>query len=281
MEVQITQIPKIEIFTTIFQNLMIFSDQVNLQFDGKGLYIQGMDNSHVSIFELSIPAEWFDKYVAPTAPATIGLNAVIFSKILASREKTQEMKILYNPAADDDRLRIFMGNFAAHAVAAADGAASVASSHTTPPPFDRTFEMPLVDIETDLLSIPEIEYEAEITICSAKMAAVVQQLKMFNETMTIVCTEDKISLNSSDNTSASMTVEIKIDEVSEYSIDEGKEIKLSYSLNYMNNICKFHKIAREVQICLTGEYPMKMIYDIGGGANMKFFLAPKMSDCDD
>jgi len=165
-----------------------------------------------------------------------------------------------------------MGNFSE-----TSDTASVASiTH----PFDRTFEMPLIDIETDLLSIPETEYEAEITLCSAKMAAVVQQLKMFNETMTIICSEGKILLNSSDNSSASMTVEIKIDEVSEYSIDEGKEIKLSYSLNYMNNICKFHKIAREVQICLTSEYPMKMNYDMGDGANMKFYLAPKVGEDD-
>lgn len=278
MEIQLTQIPKIEVFTTIFQNLLVFSDQFNLQFDNERLYIQGMDTSHVSIFELSIPAAWFDKYVAPAVPATIGINAVVLSKILASREKTQEMRMLYDPAGDDDKLRIFMGCTKEAGSTTHEGG-SVAT-HATPPPFDRAFEMPLVDIESDLLAVPEIEYEAEITVCAAKIAAVVQQLKMFNETMTIVCTEDKISLNSADNSMASMTVEIKIDEVSEYSIDEGKEVCLSYSLNYISNICKFHKIAREVQICLTAEYPMKMVYDIGGGANMKFYLAPKIGEDD-
>jgi len=275
MEVQIKNISKIEVFTIIFQNLMIFSNNVNLQFDNKGLYIQGMDTSHVSIYELSIPSIWFDKYTPPSKPVTIGLNSVIFTKILTSREKTQEIKILYNTVDSNDKMHIFMGNFA-------EGTASATTSQSsTAHPFDRTFEMPLIDIETDLLSIPEIEYEAEITLCSAKMAAVVQQLKMFNETMTIICSEDKILLNSSDNSLASMTVEIKIDEVTEYSIDEGKEVKLSYSLNYMSNICKFHKIAREVQICLTGEYPMKMNYDIGDGASMKFYLAPKIGEEED
>jgi len=276
MEVQIKNISKIEVFTIIFQNLMIFSNNVNLQFDTKGLYIQGMDTSHVSIYELSIPAIWFDKYTPPPTPVTIGLNSVIFTKILTSREKTQEIKILYDINDSNDKLRIFMGNF----TEAQTDTASVTAQSSVAHPFDRTFEMPLIDIETDLLSIPEIEYEAEITLCSAKMAAVVQQLKMFNETMTIICSEDKILLNSSDNSSASMTVEIKIDEVSEYTIDEGKEVKLSYSLNYMSNICKFHKIAREVQICLTGEYPMKMNYDMGDGANMKFYLAPKIGEED-
>lgn len=277
MEVQIKNISKIEVFTTIFQNLMVFNDHVNLQFDTKGLYIQGMDTSHVSIFELFITAAWFDKYTPPPSPVNIGINSNIFSKILTSREKTQEMKILYDSNESEDKMRIFMGNFTAPPP---PDAAAVASSSTTPHPFDRTFEMPLVGIETDLLSVPEIEYEAEITLCSAKMAAVVQQLKMFNETMTIVCSENKISLNSADNSSASMTVEIKIDEVSEYTIDEGKEIKLSYSLNYISNICKFHKIAREVQISLTSEYPMRMNYDIGDGASMRFYLAPKIGEDD-
>lgn len=280
MEIHITNIIKIDIFTTIFQNLMVFSDFVNLQIDINGFHIQGMDNSHVSIYELSIPAAWFNNFIVPKTAIILGINTVIFSKILSSREKTQEIKFLYDSDKNNDRLTIFMGEFINNNTTTTTSPTINAIQSNTSAAFDRSFEMPLVDIETDIISIPKFEYEAEMTICAAKLAAVVQQLKMFNDTMTIICNEEKILMNSSDNSSAFMTVEIKIDEVSEYSIDEGQEVKLSYSLSYMSNICKFHKIAKEVQLCLTRDYPIKMTYDIGDGAQMKFYLAPKIGEED-
>lgn len=293
MEFQITNISKIEVFTTIFQNLMIFSDLVNLQFSENGLYIQGMDNSHISVYELIIPETWFNKYISPKQKIVIGISTIIFSKILSSREKTQEMKIIYDIENNTDKLCIFMGNFTNKKIINNQQTDEISNTmkdmkiesqifhNNLSAPFDRTFEMPLVDIDTELVEIPKFDYEAEITLCAAKFAAVIQQLKLFNDTMIIVCNEEKILINSADNNSAFMTVEIKIDEVSEYSIDEGKEIKLSYGLNYMNNICKFYKISKEVQLCLTTGYPIKMNYDIGEGANMKFYLAPKISDDDE
>jgi hypothetical protein len=84
-----------------------------------------------------------------------------------------------------------------------------------------------------------------------------------------------------------MTVEIKIEEVTEFAIDEDKELRLSFSLNYVHNICQFHKIARDVEICLCEEYPMRMTYVLGDGgtgvegappANMRFYLAPKIGE---
>lgn len=313
MEFHLTNISKIEVFTTIFQNLMVFSDLVNLQFSENGLYIQGMDNSHISVYELQIPGTWFNKYISPNKKIIIGINTVIFSKILSSREKTQEMKIIYDSEKDSDKLCIFMGNFTNKKIINTDTDIEIDTNtiinenenektkkktkkekeiktkkemkiesqifnNGLSAPFDRNFEMPLVDIETELVGIPEFDYEAEITLCAAKFAAVIQQLKLFNDTMVIFCNEEKILMNSEDNNSAFMTVEIKIDEVTEYSIDEGKEIKLCYGLNYMNNICKFYKISKEVKLCLTSEYPIKMIYDIGEGANMNFYLAPKIND---
>ena len=53
---------KCDIFVHIFQHLKLFSNNVNLRFDEDKLYVQGMDGSHVSVFELNITSSWFDEY---------------------------------------------------------------------------------------------------------------------------------------------------------------------------------------------------------------------------
>jgi proliferating cell nuclear antigen PCNA len=260
MELSIKNIQKAEIFASVFQHLKIFTEHINIQFYEDKLYIQGMDSAHVSIYELVIPKTWFDEYKGVTASFSIGINTNIFFKILSAREKTQEMTIQYNVANEEDRLFVLFTN------------------GKDKNEFDRRFETPLIDISTDMLSIPEIDYQAEFTLSAVKLAAVVNQLKTFGDTMDISCSEEQITITADNHNAGKMVVVINIGELGSYAITEGEEVRLAYSLNYMSNICLFHKLAKEVEVSLSGDYPMKIKYDIEDGASMCFYLAPKMID---
>ena len=76
-----------------------------------------------------------------------------------------------------------------------------------------------------------------------------------------------------------MCVDIKIDELSEYSINEGESINLSFSLGMLHNICLYNKISKEVNIKLIKDYPMKIIYYLGDeDTKLIFYLAPKINE---
>lgn len=261
MELSLANTQKAETFTGIFQHLKIFTEHVNLQLSSDKLYIQGMDSSHVSIYEVSIPAAWFDKFEGlKDKSVSLGINTNIFFKILAAREKTQTLNIAYDDSKDDDKLFVHFldgkekNDFAQH------------------------FEIPLVELTTDILHIPDIEYQAEFSLSSVKISAIVNRLKMFGDIMNIVCTEQKITISSEDHNTGKMNVEINIEELSSYAIEEGRDIILYYSLNYISNICMFNKLSSEVEISLSEDYPMKMNYVIGENANMCFYLAPKAAE---
>ena len=66
-------------FVHIFQHLKLFSNNVNLRFDEDKLYVQGMDGSHVSVFELNITSSWFDEYTIEK-DNVIGINSNILFK---------------------------------------------------------------------------------------------------------------------------------------------------------------------------------------------------------
>jgi DNA polymerase III sliding clamp (beta) subunit (PCNA family) len=286
MELGITNPAKLEQFVHIFQHLKVFTEFINVQFLEEKLYIQGMDSSHVSIFILSMPASWFDLYRLTKGSGrgggvSLGVNTQILAKILSAREKTQSLQWRYLETNEETMFIYFQAAAATTTTATEGGGIS-----PSPPPlgapgqFDRHFEMPLVEVETDMLEIPAIEYAAEFSLMSAKFAAVISQLKLFGDSMDIECTEEHIQITAHNPGTGKMCVDIKIDEVSAYAIDEGETLNLSYALSYLNNFCIFHKLAKEVHVSLSDTFPLQLAYDLSEGASMIFYLAPKISDKD-
>ena len=76
MKVQISNLAKAETFSTIFQNMKLFSENINLVFTDDKMFVQAIDSGRVSVLELNIPSAWFDLYDQTTT--TIGVNSVIF-----------------------------------------------------------------------------------------------------------------------------------------------------------------------------------------------------------
>jgi hypothetical protein len=97
-----------------------------------------MDSSRVSIFENYINSTWFDSYEDVSESGfCIGVNSILFYKILNSRDKGQEININFDEI-DEDKLHIKFTS-------------EIKSL------FDKSFEMPLMDINVDVMEIPEIE----------------------------------------------------------------------------------------------------------------------------
>jgi len=97
--------------------------------------------------------------------------------------------------------------------------------------------------------------------------------------MDIECSEEKIELNSLSEGLGKMSVNINIEDLDSYAINEGEVMKLSFSLTMLNNICAYHKVAKEMEIKLIKNFPMKIIYSLGvEDATMTFYLAPKIND---
>jgi proliferating cell nuclear antigen PCNA len=263
MDIIISNLGKAEQFTLLFQHIRLFSEHVNITFDKHQMYMQSMDSSRVSVFELTLPATWFDEYNHTSeTPITIGVSSSLLFKILNTREKIQEINIKFKDEESDQLFIYFTCNTSAV--------------------FNKRFELPLIDLDCELMEIPEITSNAEFSINSTTYANLINQLKIFGDTIEIECSEEKIVLHAISTETGKMLVDINIDDLTEYSINEGEIIKLSFSLNMLHNICMYNKISKEIDIFLTKDYPMKVIYKLGeDNANFTFYLAPKIGDDDD
>jgi proliferating cell nuclear antigen PCNA len=249
-----------------------FCDHINIIFKKDHVYAQGMDNSHISIFELFIPVTWFDSYnFIGDADIVVGVNVGLFYKILNTRDDGQEIFIKYDIEKPDKLYLHF-----------------ITGSASSKPLFDKHFELPLIDLESEMMSIPEVDYQAEFSLSSSNFATIVGQLRQFGADLLIKCGEDEIRLTAKSNESGNMSVVVPIDDLSLFAINEGEVLNLSFSLSHLHNICSFHKISDDINIKISGDYPLKATYflekiadddeDLSGKARIVVFLAPRLSD---
>ena len=104
MEIIIQNPTRAEIFTTLFQHMKLFTENMNIHFNTDEVFIQAMDHSHISIFEIKLPSEWFDTYKVET-DTMIGINTNILFKVLHTREKSHTLKLVLEEE-NSDKLEI-------------------------------------------------------------------------------------------------------------------------------------------------------------------------------
>lgn len=275
MDLQINDLGKADIFVAIFQHIYKFTDHMKIMFEMDRLYIQAMNNTHVVILEIYLPKEWFSIY--ETKGTSYGVNAALFYKVLKKREKTQTIHILCDGNTESMSFH-FTGN-----------------DKTI---FDKHFDMPLVEVETDLLEIPHIVHQAEFSLSTDKFSNLVSQLKDFGDTLEVECSEENITLCSHSSENGRMQTEIPIDDLDEFSIDEGEKIRIEFALKFLHDICQYQRLTKRIEIKVSENFPMMLIYRLGASLDelpdektdeivlestcnsprMVFYLAPKVSD---
>lgn len=256
MKVTISNKNKKDIFVALFQNLKNCTSSVSASFEKEKLHIQGMDKAHVCLFNVDIQKNWFDEYIVEEQ-TNVSFDTSIFHLVISTKQDSHNMTISFD---GEDSINVDL----------------VAQEHLKGE-FDKHFKIPLVDYDYEEMNIPDVEYEAEFSIASKKICEITSQMLSFGTDINIKCSEERIDLVTNGIT-GEMLVNIPIDDLNEYSIVEGDIIDLKYSLNYINKMCLTNKLSNEVQFCISANYPMKIIYDLGNDSSLVFFMAPKIND---
>jgi proliferating cell nuclear antigen len=256
MKVTISNKNKKDLFVALFQIIKGCTSIVRVIFQNDKMYIQGMDKSHICLFEVNIKKVWFDDYNVDEL-CTVCFDANIFHLIISSKQESHN--IIIN-SDNEDNINI-----------------DLVSQEHTKGEFNKYFKIPLVDYDYDEMNIPVVEYDAEFSISSKKICEIMSQMLSFGNDLNIKCSEEKIDLVA-DGIVGEMLVNIPIDDLNEYSIVEGDVIDLKYSLNYIAKMCLTNKLSNELIFSISADYPMKINYDLGDESSIVFYIAPKISD---
>ena len=261
MNIEIHDKTKAESFCYIFQHAKVFADNINITFNDTKLYVQSMDSSHIVIFEIHLPREWFDvyEYNEDAGDTIIGISSSIFSKVLNTRDKSQKIKIEFIQEESD---KIYVHH--------------IGSNETTS--LDKHFHLPLMDIESEMLAIPEFESDVTITIPSSSLSSIINQLNIFGDTMTFHCSGEGIRVVTESPETGKMEVDIVDTPETSCVTSEDIDMKVSYALYKMHDICSNTKLSKNAEVSISSCFPIRITYDIAGDGKMLFYLAPKVDE---
>jgi len=257
----ITNLQHADCFVALFQHVKLFSEHINIIFSDEKMYIQSMDASKVSVFEIVLPKEWFDSYnLEDDATATIGISSSMLFKVLNTRDKKQNIKFSFE--TDGDTILIEFQ----------------CDDKDT---YDKEFDLPLMDIESEIMNIPEMESTADISLPSDNFAKAIKDMKLFGDTFNLVCDQENLTMSANSDESGKMKLKITTDDLTSYEIEEDAELRTSYSLNILHNISLYSKLSEYIHFHVKDGFPLKIVYELDNeneNAKMAFFVAPKMED---
>lgn len=253
MKFQIADKSKAELFVNLFLNLKLITENVNLEFLENGLYIQGMDNSQICIYDLNIDKDWFSMY-EHTENSNFGINMIILAKILNVRNDNQKITI-YD---ENDKLSIEFESEEKNEI-------------------NKYFEMCLLEIDQDKMHIPTSEYDINIQFNSKTFKSIVGELSIFSDVVNIYC-DDNVYMHAK-SIESSMKVELQEENVEELTMtEEGEATNIEFSLKYIYIFSQFHKLDEFVNIHISPDIPIKVNYNFDEKSYCNFYLAPKISD---
>ena len=262
MIIQISNKKKKECFISLFQMLKNCSSFMNVTFEDEAFNIQGIDKSHICLFEVKINKDWFSVYeinVNEKNTLKISFDTNIFYSIISTKSDNHDLIIKMNENENDT---IYI---------------SFQPIDTIKGEFKKSFKMTLTDYDYEELIVPSVDYDAEFSLSSKQISDVFSQLNNFGNDIIIKCSEEEINLTTSD-VMGEMQVDIPIDDLSSYSIVENEKIILTYSLAYLNKMCITNKLSSEINFSLSKELPMKIQYSLEDNSFITFYIASKLLD---
>ena len=258
MKVSINKQEDVKKFANIFKHIGTLQEFFKLNFTPNGVTGQAMDSAHICLFELNLVADWFGEYEVETE-INMGVASILFCKMIECLKDDQTITIRIEDG--EDRVSIDLV-----------GDKSI----------NKYFELALIDLDVEFVTIPVTEYDADIELKSELFAELVDEFTLFNDVLNMKCNDEYINMTANGD-SGKMAVKINDDDIIEYAIEEDSEVQLSFSLPYFHKMCMFRKLAPTLSLHLSTDTHMKLQYKLGDNTEddpnyLQFFLAPKIDD---
>jgi proliferating cell nuclear antigen PCNA len=250
---------KLEVFVALFSLLKNWSNAIRIQFEESRVYIQTMDKSHVCLSNIIIDKSWFSTYEIQQSNSIV-VDALHFCMIVSQVLKNSRLEMKFEDEAEPERLYINLLNNKENK----DG-------------YDHFYEIQLIDLDQEVLEIPEVDYDVDMKLETKKMVEMVSELALVGPDLSIVANEDVLEFHAQGD-SGKLKINIPIEHLNEYAIGEGSKLNVSYSINHIGKMCLSSKLSHEIELGVSSEYPMSFKYDLGDNSTAVFYVAPKIMD---
>ena len=297
MELELTSHTKIQQFISIFQYLEGFSGNVNLMFYSDRLFMQTTDAARVSVCELFLPENWFQKYTTkgdlkPGKYFQLGINVALMTRVLKIINNKAlnfgggqtKLRMEYEKGTDVFSISIFFNLCAffekkggRDVTVSVDGSGNdnlsvsgMSVSVDAEKKQEYHFELPLVFISEERLRVPiTMDYSVDFALSADWFAEIIKNLRIFGTEIEFHCSEASVSLSSKSEDQGMMRVPVSTDELHFFSIEEDLVLNMRFRTSFLFVISQFHKLSKWVYLHFMREQPMQVIYDLTPKKNVE------------
>ena len=218
------------------------------------LFIQIMDDSHVSLLEIKIKKEWFSQYESENE--VISFNSKILTTIMGLH--TLDSVVTFE--TNDEYLNI-----------------SFKQKDKT----EKSFQVNLIDLDSDLMESQDIGHSLEFTIQARKLDQYFNELQAFGDTLELIHCDDAIYMRSQGDEGKYM---LKItDDLLDDLLWKRNYAGLQSSIEVYNTCVKIVFVFKKINVNVSEDSPFTLkIFpneeDEKDLLEVKFFIAPKVDD---
>jgi len=221
-----------------------------------GMALQAMDAAHVSLVALLLRKDGFEEYHCDRN-LTLGINLEAMTKVLkcAGNDDTVTIK------ANDD----------------GDSVTFIFESKNKV----SDFELKILDIESDTLGIPEVEYKSVLKMPAVEFQKTISNLGSWGEAVVIATSKNGVKFSVSGELGTG-NINIKsnsdVDSESGVVLEVSENVTLTFALKKLASFTKATPLSTSVSLSMSDDVPLSVEYTVEDMGYIRYYLAPKIED---
>lgn len=232
----------------------------NFDCSEKGISLQAMDSSHVSLVSMILRKEGFDPWTCQN-DCQIGIHLEHLNKVLKCMGAKDELEFRYKEGADE-----------AEFVFKSPDEGKVAH-----------FSLKLMEIDSEHLGIPDTEYKASVRMSATEFQRICRDLAVLGDTLKISVNKDDVQFSvNGDIGKGQMTLRSSTasdgmeEEVTD--VDCSEPVSQTFAMRYLNFFTKATGLSKAVRLSMSPEVPLMVEYAIDEIGYVRYYLAPKIEE---
>ena len=233
----------------LFEALKDILTDVNLQISSEGLKIISMDGSKQAVVNLKLEANKFEKFYCKNS-INAGLNMASLYKIIKSI-KNSDIITFYILSNLTTKLHIQIEN--------KEKKTNILTI------------LKLLDIDEDILDIPNIEFDTVKTMPSNDFQSYIRELSIITNKITLESKNNTFSLIGEGDFAETT---INVGDSNEVNIKTEHDAKGTFYIKYLLLFTKSTNLCTTVEIYLKNKYPLILVYNVANLGKLQYCLAP-------
>lgn len=141
----------------------------------------------------------------------------------------------------------------------------------------RTFFLPIIELEESSQKVPELKFPVTIQMQSAMLVDAIEDVDIVAESVSFSAERSKLVISAEGDLSKAK-IEIAEDDQTKILSDAAGVVKSKYSIEYLKKMIQGAKIADDVTVQFSKDYPLKLEFKAMNKVQLAFILAPRVEN---